>query len=151
MRLSGRVYSKSGGLQSKLEGLPKAVSAAAAKAVYSGALAIQRHAKVSIQAHESSGITYHHGKVSHVASKPGYPPNSDIGTLARSIEIDWNREQLTALIGTNLKYGLWLELGTVHIEPRPWLFPAFDAHVEDVRSTLVDSVNDAIRSLGRAA
>ena len=63
----------------------------------------------------------------HTPSRPGEPPAVDTGTLRRSIQMEVNATPalIVVRVGTNLKYGLFLELGTIHIEPRPWLLPAF--------------------------
>lgn len=45
-------------------------------------------------------------------SPPGQPPAIQTGTLNRSITYDTTDiEQLTVRVGTNIKYGKWLELG----------------------------------------
>ena len=63
----------------------------------------------------------------HVPSAPGEPPHVDTGRLRSSItfEFESSRSQFEARVGTNVIYGKFLELGTVHIRPRPWLRPAF--------------------------
>jgi len=52
-------------------------------------------------------------------SNPGEPPNSDTGRLMQSIKVE--KDGLAYLVGTNLKYGAWLEFGTKDMAPRPWL------------------------------
>jgi phage gpG-like protein len=54
----------------------------------------------------------------HVSS-PGDPPNADTGRLIQSIKVE--KDGLAYLVGTNLKYGAYLEFGTKDIAPRPWL------------------------------
>lgn len=69
----------------------------------------------------------------HTASLAGEPPASDTGSLLSSISHEMKVEETVyAVIGTPLKYGLYLEKGTQwhddepgeHIAPRPWLVPA---------------------------
>lgn len=82
-----------------------------------------------------SGRTY--GK--HTASKPGEPPAIDTGVLRASImsnvkvksnEVigkvgpDVEHIATKAEAGTDVEYGLYLELGTVKMQPRPFLRPA---------------------------
>lgn len=70
-------------------------------------------------------------------SRPGEPPHKQTGQLRRSV----TREIVTiphvvARVGTNVKYGKWLELGTARILPRPWLVRAFRESMPTVRSIL---------------
>ena len=62
------------------------------------------------------------GKLKYGAnpSEPGEPPHKQTGTLQRSITWEW-AGPLSVRVGTNLKYGRWLELGTKLIAARPWL------------------------------
>lgn len=92
---------------------------------------IQQVAVKSIQAHQSQGHRY--GK--HIASLPGFPPNSNTGQLANSIRWELDEQVLVAAVGTDLPYGLELEVGRKGVEPRPWLRPA----VEQVKPTIVAS------------
>lgn len=61
-------------------------------------------------------------------SRPGEPPNTDTGRLVKSIQFEFEEgaEGFTGYVGTNLKYGAHLELGTSKMEPRPWLRPALE-------------------------
>jgi HK97 gp10 family phage protein len=61
-------------------------------------------------------------------SLPGEPPHKRTGTLARSIESETFRigDQFVGRVGTNLKYGAYLEFGTRKMAPRPYLRPALD-------------------------
>lgn len=52
-------------------------------------------------------------------SPPGTPPNSDTGRLQQSIRVE--RDGDATLVGTNLKYGAYLEFGTLDMAARPWL------------------------------
>lgn len=61
------------------------------------------------------------------ASAPGATPKSKTGRLERSIAVVLRRaKNTTALVGTDLLHGRFLELGTGKMEPRPWLLPAFE-------------------------
>lgn len=86
------------------------------------------HADVvqSLHAHQTkqpAEIRYN-PKRKHSPSKPGSPPNSDLGTLAQSYRIDLDPQTNTVSVGSNLKYASYLELGTKHVAARPHLFPA---------------------------
>jgi HK97 gp10 family phage protein len=54
-----------------------------------------------------------------VRSLPGEPPRKQTGQLRRSIASEVL--SLVGRVGTNVKYGKHLELGTRHMQPRPWL------------------------------
>ena len=52
-------------------------------------------------------------------SKAGQPPRKQTGHLRRSVT--YNVNGLVGRVGTPIKYGRYLELGTRHMKPRPWL------------------------------
>ena len=52
-------------------------------------------------------------------SAPGDPPHKQHGRLLGSIA--WELVGMVARVGTNVKYGRWLELGTARMAARPWL------------------------------
>lgn len=62
----------------------------------------------------------------HVPSRPGEPPRVDTGRLRSSIthEVVSKLKGIVGRVGTNVKYGRYLELGTSKMLPRPWLIPA---------------------------
>jgi hypothetical protein len=72
------------------------------------------------------GRTYRRGKVVHVASSPDNPPNSDTGTLMGSMTWTELRPGYV-VIHDQTTYGVWLELGTERIAPRPFVGPVFEA------------------------
>jgi len=53
-------------------------------------------------------------------SAPGEAPASQLDTLRKRISYD-APSKLVRRVGTNVDYGLFLELGTATIKPRPWL------------------------------
>ena len=55
------------------------------------------------------------------ASPPGSYPFKQTGHLRRSIAMEMDRQLHLARVGTNVKYGKFLELGTVKMVARPWL------------------------------
>jgi hypothetical protein len=54
-------------------------------------------------------------------SAPGEPPHKQLGHLRRSVTYEVDAAASTGRVGTNLLYGLWLELGTRLMAARPWL------------------------------
>ncbi len=75
---------------------------------------------------------------SHVASAPGESPAIDTGFLANSIQVE--AEGLTAIVGTNAEYAEVLEFGGVHMEPRPFMEPAFEAEAPVFEKALLDAL-----------
>ena len=76
-------------------------------------------------------------------SAPGEPPHLATGTLARSIEMETFRDgaDLVGRVGTNLKYGRFLEFGTARMAPRPFLRPALQSQ----RPIFVQEIGAAMR------
>jgi len=128
-------------LVKKLETITPKQNKALSLALGESAVLIHGEAVKSILAHKSSGITY--GK--HTASKEGYPPNSDTGMLVKSIQFDVNYEKITAQIGTNLNYGLWLEFGTKDMGERPWLRPAFLKMLPKISKIMIRASKEALK------
>jgi len=71
--------------------------------------------------------------VTYTASRPGEPPASRLGQLRGSIDYEITDQ---AYIGTPLKYGLWLEVGTRNMAPRPWLNRTVSENWNNIRSIL---------------
>jgi hypothetical protein len=95
------------------------------------AIAVEAQAKVNLS-HPGSGRVYRRKGRVHQASAPGEMPAPDTGLLRASVHstVSGQDEDLHALIGTDQAIGLYQELGTRHIVPRPWLRPALDAAKE---------------------
>jgi hypothetical protein len=69
-------------------------------------------------------------KRTHQASAPGDPPAVDLGHLRASVDHAIGRGidgDLFGIVGTSLKKGFWLEVGTRKIAARPWLRPSLRA------------------------
>ena len=116
-----------------------------------GAL-LERDIKLSMK--PGTGNEYIRGGKIHRASAPGQPPAVDTGRLRASITFNWSgsgrarapidnpsketkpsdsvgepraeRHAVIVVVGTNVKYGRYLELGTTKIKPRPYLRPALE-------------------------
>lgn len=70
-------------------------------------------------------------------SLPGEPPRKQRGHLRRSVAIEVDKLSLTARVGTNLKYGRWLELGTSRgLAARPWLRRALSQARQQITAIL---------------
>ena len=59
-------------------------------------------------------------------SKPGEPPHVDTGRLRQSIAWNLHADGRGVRIGTNVKSGKYLEDGTRHMAPRPYLRPSLN-------------------------
>ncbi len=97
---------------------------------------------------KGSGLLYKRRKKKgkgqfHRASVAGKPPALDIGTLMNSmtsvtevkqLEItgfvgsDLQKMAAKSDVGTDLEYGIYLELGTKNMQPRPFLRPTLKAN-----------------------
>ena len=64
----------------------------------------------------------------NVSKSPPEHPQVDTGRLRSSI-IHWierDGNSISAIIGSNVFYGKYLEFGTVNHSPYPWLFPSVE-------------------------
>lgn len=78
----------------------------------------------------------------HQASAPGEPPAWDTGELGESIEISGTPQRLRLSVGA--PHLVFLEVGTVHMAPRPWVAP----NIEWARkrfSEMIDTLPDRIK------
>lgn len=113
-------------LQSRIPQIARSLEQRAAELVRDTAEGIVAHAKQSM-AESKSGREYKRNKKGrqHIASAPGESPAIDTGFLANSLNAEHNG--LISTVGTNAEYAMHLEFGTVKMEPRPFLEPAFEA------------------------
>jgi HK97 gp10 family phage protein len=123
-----------------IESKATAIEKETVQALAESAILVHGTAVKSIQSHQSKGITY--GR--HTASKGGFPPNTDTGKLVS--EIDWEIDGNTGIVGTNLKYGMWLEFGTKNIEARPWLGPAYQKNLPKIIKLFTNAVKKGVKS-----
>jgi len=79
------------------------------------------------------------------AEKPG-------GKLAASLTVTSGDQEFSKIIGTNLKYGTFIEFGTLRSPPKPWLSsalaaekPAFKIRIGDLLQTTAMS-NTGVRN-----
>ncbi len=79
-------------------------------------------------------------KVGLDPSTPGTPPKRVTGTLHRSIFWALDRQAVKGRVGTPLKYGLFLELGTVRMAARPWMITAVRNKREAIKRILTKEI-----------
>ena len=117
-----------------------------ARATAQGAQLVRSTAIRSIQ-QKSNGETvtrYRSGgrSYSHVASKPGDPPNTDTGALVRSINVEIRPDG--TFVGTTLEYAPFLEFGTARMAERPFLNPALEQNKNKIRQLIEQAMKSRI-------
>lgn len=75
-------------------------------------------------------------RASSAVTNPPESPAVRTGVLRRSYRTEVSKEALTAYLGTELDYGLFMERGTVHIRPRKSLEPAFARVATEIAAAL---------------
>lgn len=101
-------------------------------------------------------------------------PRGDTGLLAMSIQTDVNVAEQKAVIGTNIEYAPYVELGTgifaaegngrktpwsyqdakgnwhttVGQQPQPFLYPALDSNRENIKKIFEKEVNKEVKKHG---
>lgn len=93
------------------------------KKLFKATLMIESEAKQQIQSGSRSGRTYKRRSVTHKASAPGEYPKTDTGKLVRNIFSDkvGLLHYIVGSRGSGAPHGRWLQFGTLHMRPRPWL------------------------------
>lgn len=60
----------------------------------------------------------------------------DTGNLRNSITHSTENNWHTVVIGTNVEYAPYVEMGTVKMRPRPYLRPAIEQHIAEYQGVL---------------
>ena len=83
-------------------------------------------------------IVQDQAKINTNRTPPAHPQVGERGELMNSIShtVEKSGSEITTTIGTNVKHGLYLELGTVKMPPYPWLYPA----VESKKSEIIETI-----------
>lgn len=117
----------SGSVEAYLIQAEKNIKTNVDKAVLQSAFLVKIKAQKNIQTGQRSGKTYKRGKsgITGQRSAIGEFPKSDTGILARSITTV-KKMQGVAQVGTDIKYGEYLENKDASNGGRPWLEPSFD-------------------------
>jgi HK97 gp10 family phage protein len=82
----------------------------------------------------------------HTTSLPGEAPNTDRGSLVRSIQVEIKQDDI--YVGSSLPYASFLEFGTTTMEPRPWLIPAVEANRSEATKQFKFAVDRVIKKDG---
>lgn len=117
-------------------------------AVLTGANMVANDARRAVARGPKSGKVYkkYNPKRTHVASKEGEAPATDLGFLLQSIKVVTPKNNhVYALVVVDAKYGKWLELGTQNMGKRPFLGPAFDKNKPVIKKLIKDATNETLK------
>ena len=116
--------------------------------VKGGAQLIRGEAIKSIQQGAKSGIVYekYNPRRTHRASAPGEAPASDTGNLVSKIIIRQDGKDKTN-VESNAHYSAYLEYGTSKMEPRPFMFPAFEKSRQPIEQAVFKRVVKKIEEM----
>jgi hypothetical protein len=138
-------------LERKLRKLPNDVLKPLQQQLFLSAQAVRKTAVDHIQKGSRTGKLYTRGGKSGQRSAAGEFPKTDRGGLVSSIFVKSIKGlgNLGYAVGTKLKYGIGLELGTTKMEPRPWLFPSFKENVKDIKRDIRRSLLKVLKRAKR--
>lgn len=111
-------------------------------ALRQGGEMIRSEAHVMIGEGSSSGQSG--GKHQHVRSRPGEPPNRELGTLQAGLETT-QTAPLRVEVSSNAPYAVPLEAGTSKMLPRPYMGPATRRKKKEVVALVRQAVNKALK------
>ena len=114
-------------------GIERRALAIMRRRVEAACIVVENHAKVLVSV-EGTGVrtSSRRGRrkgtliYNKYPSAPGEPPHVQTGRLRASITHDIAADGLSGRVGTNVKYGLYLEKGapSINLQARPWLLRA---------------------------
>ena len=130
---------------SQLNKLEKDMEIPFQEIVKGGGQFIRGEAIKSIQAGAKSGIVYekYNPRRSHRASAPGQAPASDTGNLVSKIIVKQKTKNIVN-VESNADYSAFLEYGTSKMEPRPFMFPAFEKSKKPIINAVLNRVKQKI-------
>lgn len=111
---------------------------AAVRAINLGAIAIHRDVIKSFVA-PKTGNEYTRGGKTHTASAPGEAPARDTGHLGQATSLNVASDKDAAPVAEVMsaaQYAAPLEFGTETMAARPFMRPAFNAHVDKIRAAV---------------
>lgn len=120
----------------RINKLTPEIQAKIGKALQVCGLVIQNKARELVLKGPKTGRVYNRNGRVHVASAPGEPPASDTGTLVRSILMDVDLQALTLKVAAGTMYAKYLEYGTRHMAPRPFMSTALKQTQQKVMAVL---------------
>lgn len=146
MKFSGKVFAKNN--YKKFTSFGKNMDEVNKQFVALAALEVRNEAIQLLAANGDGTPVMRYGPKRMVyASKPGDPPNSDTGRLQQSIKSV--KDGKGWMVGTNLKYGAWLEFGTQDMARRPWLSVALKNVIPKLAELRDIAMNNFFKRLGK--
>ena len=132
----------------QLENLESAMEKPLEEVLFGGGQLIRSEAVKSIQTGAKSGIMYqkYNPRRQHRASAPGQAPASDTGNLVSKIRVK-QKNPNTTQVESGADYSAFLEYGTSKMQPRPFLFPAFEKSRAKITQAVFNRVVTAIERL----
>ena len=118
-----------------LRRLAASLEAEVAVAIGQGARLVDDRAKALIMEGSQSGA-------GHVASRPGEPPNNNLGDLIRGIRHE-QPEPTRAVVVSQSQAALSLEVGTSRMASRPYMGPAATMEAPAITKLLTRAVSRA--------
>ena len=118
---------------SQLDKLAKNMELPFQEVVKGGGQLIRTEAIKSIQTGAKSGVMYqkYNPRREHRSSAPGQSPASDTGNLVSKIIV--KQKSLNVVhVESNADYSAFLEFGTSKMQPRPFMFPAFEKSTKPI-------------------
>ena len=81
-----------------------------------------------------------------IRSKPGEPPRRETGEYQDSIEsrVEIEGDKVTAVAGTTMERGVWLEKGTGRMKPRPHASKVADEFGGEVVDRVAEVIGDSV-------
>lgn len=129
-------------LQKNLAAIESQIEREIAKAKIGAGKLVEGEARRSIQTRSDSGRTVKVRGGVHTISKEGDAPNTDTGTLQRSLQTEIKGSDV--YVGTANDYAPHLEYGTKKMKPRPFLLPALRAKSSDILELLKGAVKKGL-------
>ena len=143
MKIGGSIKGK-GALQKKIKVLADNIEKNRNIAVQEATLALHREAVLVVSENKGGTAEIRYKPKRIVTVSEGFqPPHTDKGQLRKSIK--FNFKAGIGQVGTNLKYGVWLEFGTETMAPRPWLSVAVLRSLKSVDGIFEKWFNKAIK------
>lgn len=123
-------------LTRKLLRLPDSATRSLKRQIALGAILVQSQAVKSISKGARSGKKFKRGGKTGQRSAPGEFPKTDRGRLVASIKTESSAGGLIFRVGTNLRYGRFLEFGTLKMAARPWLARTLRLNVKTISKNI---------------
>ena len=135
-------------LQDKLNKFEKEILSNQVAAMQEATILVHSNA-VKLLQDNSSGtpVRRYNPKRIAIASKPGDAPNTDTGRLVQSIKMQFQKNGLVGLVGTNVKYGAALEFGTSKMRRRPWLSVALKEASKEVAQIFANAFKKGVKEV----